>query len=85
MVVGADGVNSAVRGLAPEHFRPRARVLSNRYVWYGTTRLFDCLTLTFRRAREGAFVAHHYRHGEAASTFKINLPAVTQVKPLAKS
>jgi 2-polyprenyl-6-methoxyphenol hydroxylase-like FAD-dependent oxidoreductase len=77
LVVGADGVNSAVRELAAEHFCPRVRVLSNRYVWYGTTRLFECLTLTFRRTREGDYVAHRYRHGEAASTFIVECDART--------
>src|SRR5207247_2470588 len=48
LVVGADGVNSIVREAYREHFQPSMEMLSNRYVWYATPRLFDALTLTFR-------------------------------------
>jgi anthraniloyl-CoA monooxygenase len=77
LVVGADGVNSAVREAHRDHFRPSMEVLSNRYVWYGTTRPFACLTLTFRDHRDGVFVAHHYRYAAAASTFIVECDART--------
>jgi len=77
LVVGADGVNSAVREQHGRHFRPRVRALSNRYVWYGTAQRFDCLTLTFRETAEGAFVAHHYRYARDASTFIVECDADT--------
>ena len=77
LVVGADGVNSVVREAYREHFQPTLAVLSNRYAWYGTTRPFDCLTLTFRRHRDGVFVAHHYRHSAAASTVVVECDAAT--------
>jgi anthraniloyl-CoA monooxygenase len=77
LVVGADGANSVVRRLCAAHFQPAADVLSNKYVWYGTRRAFDALTLTFRENEDGAFVAHHYRYGEAASTFIVECDAAT--------
>lgn len=77
LIVGADGVNSVVRQTYPEQFQPSVEVLSNKYIWYGTNQLFDCLTLTFRGTRDGAFVAHHYRHGEAESTFVVECDADT--------
>ncbi len=67
LVVGADGLNSMVRGKLA--FRPRIEWLTNKFVWYGTTRVFDCLTLTFRESRHGPFVAHHYRYSPTMSTF----------------
>jgi 2-polyprenyl-6-methoxyphenol hydroxylase-like FAD-dependent oxidoreductase len=66
-----------VRETFRDVFEPSVRPLSNRYVWYGTPRLFDALTLTFREDAAGAFVAHHYRHGPAASTFIVECDAVT--------
>jgi len=77
LVVGADGVNSLVREIHREHFRPSVEVLSNRYVWYGTAQPFACLTLTFREHRDGVFVAHHYRYAAAASTFIVECDAPT--------
>lgn len=71
LVVGADGANSVVRRALEEKFEPRVEWLSNRFAWYGTAQLFDCLTLTFRSNDDGSFVAHHYRHGSAMSTFVV--------------
>ncbi len=77
IVIGADGVNSVVREAYREHFEPSVQVLSNKYVWYGTEQLFDCLTLTFRANDDGAFVAHHYRYDEHRSTFIVECDAAT--------
>lgn len=77
LVIGADGVNSLVRETYRQTFEPAATTLTNRYVWYGTDRPFDALTLTFRTTEAGAFVAHHYRYGEAASTFIVECDAAT--------
>ena len=71
LVVGADGSNSLVRNALAAQFEPRIEVLSNRFAWYGTAQPFDCLTLTFRANEHGAFVAHHYRHSPAMSTFVV--------------
>ncbi len=69
LVVGADGFNSLVRRSLQDRFEPRVETLTNRFVWYGTAQPFECLTLTFRAAAEGAFVAHHYRYAPDMSTF----------------
>lgn len=75
LVVGADGLNSVVR--ATPGFEPQVEWLSNRFVWYGTRRRFDCLTLTFRSSQHGAFVAHHYRYSAQMSTFIVECDAAT--------
>jgi anthraniloyl-CoA monooxygenase len=72
LVVGADGVNSMVReafGGGGDGFAPSLDARRNRYVWYGTPRLFHGLTLTFRANADGLFIAHSYRYGPALSTF----------------
>jgi anthraniloyl-CoA monooxygenase len=77
LVVGADGVNSVVREAGREPLAPSISALSNRHVWYGTTQLFDALTLTFRETADGAFVAHHYRYAPNRSTFIVECDAAT--------
>jgi benzoate-CoA ligase family protein len=77
LVVGADGVNSLVRRLHSDRFQPRIEHLTNKFAWYGTTRVFDCLTLTFRANEHGAFVAHHYRYSPTMSTFIVECDAAT--------
>jgi 2-polyprenyl-6-methoxyphenol hydroxylase-like FAD-dependent oxidoreductase len=75
LLVGADGLNSVVRGT--EGFAPRIEWLTNKFVWYGTRRRFDCLTLSFRESAHGAFVAHHYRYSPEMSTFIVECDAAT--------
>jgi anthraniloyl-CoA monooxygenase len=77
LIVGADGVNSVVRDAHRDRLDPSIDSLSNRYVWYGTTQLFDTLTLTFRENSDGVFVAHHYRHAPNCSTFVVECDAAT--------
>src|SRR6266566_1218610 len=77
VVVGADGSTSLVRAALQSLFQPKIELLTNRFAWYGTTQRFDCLTLTFRSNADGAFVAHHYRHAQAMSTFVVECDEAT--------
>jgi 2-polyprenyl-6-methoxyphenol hydroxylase-like FAD-dependent oxidoreductase len=77
LVVGADGFNSLVRRSLADRFAPATEMLTNRFVWYGTPRRFECLTLTFRENADGAFVAHHYRYTPEMSTFIVECDEAT--------
>ena len=77
LIVAADGVNSVVRTRYAHAFRPRIELLTNKFAWYGTRQRFECLTLTFRKSRHGAFVAHHYRYSRDMSTFIVECSAAT--------
>jgi len=77
LIVGADGANSLVRRSLEAQFEPRIEWLENRFAWYGTAQVFECLTLTFRENEQGAFVAHHYRYSPAMSTFLVECDAAT--------
>jgi 2-polyprenyl-6-methoxyphenol hydroxylase-like FAD-dependent oxidoreductase len=71
LVVGSDGVGSRVRHQFAAHFEPASRSLSNKYIWYGTGRVFDTLSLIFREFDGGFYVAHAYRFSPRASTFLV--------------
>jgi len=77
LVVGADGVNSTVRRGHTAAFDATETPLGNRYIWYGTGKRFDCLTLTFRAYAHGVLCAHHYRYAPAMSTFIVECDAPT--------
>jgi anthraniloyl-CoA monooxygenase len=69
LLVGADGVGSLVRERYAAEFRPALEAGRNKYIWYGTRRLFHGLTLTFRESGAGVFAAHSYKFGKELSTF----------------
>jgi len=71
LFVGADGVNSTVRQMFADEFKPDLSTRPNKYIWYGTRQLFHGLTLTFRETREGVFAAHSYKFDASTSTFII--------------
>ena len=77
LVVGSDGVHSRVRDQFAAHFEPASRLLTNKYLWYGTHRVFDTLSLIFREFDGGFFVAHAYRFSPEASTFLVECDAGT--------
>ena len=71
LIVGSDGVHSRLRAQFAPHFEPAARLLSNMYIWYGTPRVFDTLSLIFREFDGGFYVAHAYRFSPRGSTFLV--------------
>ncbi len=77
LIVGADGANSLVRRGLAKALGATETPSDNRFVWYGTTRPFDCLTLTFRECEHGVFCAHHYRYSPAMSTFIVECDTPT--------
>ena len=77
LLVGADGVNSTVRQTFAERFQPSLSTRPNKYIWYGTNRLFDGLTLTFRENEAGVFAAHSYKFNQTTSTFIIECDSQT--------
>ncbi len=69
VVVGADGVNSTLRGEFAEQFGTTRRSLTNHFAWYGTHHVFDSPALVFRKHAGGHFVAHYYPYSATMSTF----------------
>jgi 2-polyprenyl-6-methoxyphenol hydroxylase-like FAD-dependent oxidoreductase len=69
LVVGADGVNSLVRRSFADGFGASVSPLANHFAWFGTAKVYDTLTQTFRHTPVGDFNAHHYRYAPGRSTF----------------
>jgi anthraniloyl-CoA monooxygenase len=69
LVVGADGVNSAVRARHAEHFAPAIDWRPNRFVWLGTTVPFAAFTFLFKEDVHGLWRVHAYRYDARHSTF----------------
>jgi len=69
LLLAADGVNSTARKQFSDQFLPSLDFRPNRYIWYGTNRLFHGLTLTFRENAAGVFAAHSYKFNQTTSTF----------------
>jgi anthraniloyl-CoA monooxygenase len=69
VIVGADGVNSVIRRKYAEAFEPDLDRRTARYIWLGTTRLFDAFTFIIVETATGVYQAHAYRFDEHHSAF----------------
>jgi anthraniloyl-CoA monooxygenase len=69
LIVAADGINSAVRRRHADVFQPDIVLGKARFVWLGTTRLFDAFTFAFVENEHGIFQAHAYRFSDELSAF----------------
>jgi anthraniloyl-CoA monooxygenase len=67
LVVGADGLNSVVRGA--HDFGTTVGPEGCKYVWFGTDLVFDAFTFIFRETEHGLFQVHAYPFDEHLSTF----------------
>ena len=77
LIVSADGSNSAIRTRLREYFRPTEDERPNLLAWYGTTQLFDALSLIFRQNGDGLLIAHTYRFSRTHSTFLVECDPAT--------
>ncbi len=77
LVVAANGAFSWVRNEHEDTFGTETDLRSNRFIWYGTSKVFDSLSLTFRGTEHGVFCAHHYRYSPRMSTFLVEVTDAT--------
>ncbi|HKD96118.1 MAG TPA: bifunctional salicylyl-CoA 5-hydroxylase/oxidoreductase, partial [Micromonosporaceae bacterium] len=73
LVVGADGVNSAVRAADPTPFAPTLEQRHCRYIWFGTDRVFDAFTFDVRVTDAGVMQVHAYPYDAAGSTLIVEM------------
>ena len=81
MIVGADGVSSLVRRSDEAGFGASLTYLTNRFAWFGTTKVFDTLSQTFldtaawtdQRASLSLFADHEHVPGRMRRTDLLRL------------
>ena len=69
LVIASDGANSRFRDANPEAFGVDVDVRKNRFVWLGTSKVFDAFTFAFEETEHGWIWAHAYRFAPDCSTF----------------
>ena len=68
LVVAGDGVHSALRTAHADHFGSEVRAGRNRYIWLGTSKVFDAFTFAFVETDHGWIWAYGYGFGPDRST-----------------
>ncbi len=69
LIVACDGVNSPVRQRRREQFQTNLVVGRNKYIWLGTSRVFDAFTFAFVHTDAGWIWCHAYGFDGNTSTF----------------
>ncbi|MGN6848982.1 MAG: oxidoreductase [Sphingomicrobium sp.] len=69
LVIASDGANSRFRDAQPEAFGVDIDVRHNKFVWLGTSKVFDAFTFAFEETEHGWIWAHAYRFAPDCSTF----------------
>ncbi|RZI97710.1 MAG: bifunctional salicylyl-CoA 5-hydroxylase/oxidoreductase, partial [Rubrivivax sp.] len=74
LIIAADGLNSRIRQKYAATYQPDIDLRACRFVWLGTTKLFDAFTFDFQQTQWGWFQAHAYRFDATHSTFIVEAP-----------
>jgi len=69
LVIASDGANSRFRDAQADAFGVDIDVRRNKFVWLGTSKVFDAFTFAFDETEHGWIWAHAYRFAPDASTF----------------
>ncbi|MEO7965848.1 MAG: FAD-dependent monooxygenase, partial [Gemmatimonadaceae bacterium] len=77
LIVAADGVNSTFRRKYAAEFGARVDARTARYIWLGTTKLFDAFTFIFVQTETGVYQVHAYRFNDAQSAFIVECDAAS--------
>ncbi|MFE0736598.1 FAD-dependent monooxygenase [Streptomyces sp. NPDC058855] len=68
LVVAADGVHSALREAHADHFGSTFTAGRNRYIWLGTTKVFDSFSFAFKETDHGWIWCYAYGFSGERST-----------------
>jgi anthraniloyl-CoA monooxygenase len=73
LVLASDGLNSAVRRRYEETFRPTLDVRQCKYMWLGTSKVFDAFTFHILDTPHGVMQVHGYPFDDKGSTFILEM------------
>jgi len=73
VIVGADGANSTARRELESHLTPSLELARNKYIWFGTTKVFDEFNFIFEDTPSGMVWAHIYPYSDEGSTFIVEV------------
>ena len=73
LVLGADGVNSAIRTRYAGAFRPSLDRRRNKYIWFGTDLVFEAFQFFVKQTEWGTMQIHGYPYSGSGSTFIVEM------------
>jgi anthraniloyl-CoA monooxygenase len=73
LVIGADGVNSKTRAERADVFQPDLDRRHSKFMWLGTTRVFEAFTFCIVESEYGVFQIHAYPYDDSMSTFIVEV------------
>jgi anthraniloyl-CoA monooxygenase len=77
LIVGADGANSTIRDQISAQIGPSIDVRANKYIWFGTPKVFDEFNFIFVDTPGGMVWAHIYPYDPEGSTFIVEMAPST--------
>jgi len=77
VVVAADGANSTIVRAIAAAVAPSVDTATAKFIWFGTTHLFDGLTFIHEKNEHGVFAAHCYPISDQLSTFIVETDEAT--------
>jgi anthraniloyl-CoA monooxygenase len=80
LIIASDGIFSKIRDRYRKEFEPEILVRPNRFMWFGTHKLYDAFTFDFQRTEHGWFQAHIYKFDATTSTFIVETTEETFLK-----
>jgi anthraniloyl-CoA monooxygenase len=77
LVIAADGANSRFRDAHAAALQVDIDVRANKFVWLGTSKVFEAFTFAFEETEHGWIWAHAYRFAPDCSTFIVECSEAT--------
>jgi anthraniloyl-CoA monooxygenase len=69
LVIAADGINSTIRPVFADTFKPSYEAGKAKYIWFGTKHVFDSFTFSIKVTEHGVFQSHAYPFDGETSTY----------------
>jgi anthraniloyl-CoA monooxygenase len=73
LVIACDGLNSGVRNRYADTFGPSLEARQCKYMWLGTTKVFDAFKFYVRETPHGMMQIHGYPYDSHGSTFIVEM------------